>query len=82
MDEDFLLPVSFEGNDWEFPAKILQRGFVVQLEVDINGTTVTFEPDEERNWRALLSFEDRVADKRIKKELLEAIAQKITENTQ
>lgn len=82
MAEDFMLPVSFEGRELEFPSCIRQRGFAVMLEVEIEGTVVTFEPDEERNWRAILGFEDLLAGKRIKRELLEIVAQKITEITQ
>jgi hypothetical protein len=45
--------------------------------VDIDGTNIVFEPDEERNWRALISNEDLAANKKINTDLLEAVASSI-----
>lgn len=81
MVDGLLLPVHFNGADLEFPAKLLTSGYTVKLEVDVNGTTVLFEPDEERNWRALISFEDLQANKKLDGELLKVIAEKIEEIT-
>ncbi|HPH33036.1 MAG TPA: hypothetical protein PLB49_14350 [Chitinophagaceae bacterium] len=81
MEPDFMLPVSFDEKDIELPVKVVQFGYVVKLEVEIEGTIVTFEPDEERNWRAVLGFEDLIAGKKVKKELLEAVASVIGDIT-
>ena len=69
-----MLQVEYAGDVLQLPARIVQFGYVVKLEVDIEGTTVTFEPDEERNWRAVMGFEDLVAGKKVKRELVEAVA--------
>ena len=45
--------------------------------MDIEGTKVLFEPDEERNWRALISFEDLQANKQLNRHLLKEIAEAI-----
>ena len=81
MDDGFLLPVILENEKMSFPAKIVQYGYVVKLEVEIEGTVVTFEPDEERNWRAVMGFEDLISGKKVKRELVEAIAYVIGEIT-
>jgi hypothetical protein len=74
MEDEFILPVSFEGKELELPARLLRYGYTAKIEVEIEGTPVVFEPDEERNWRAVMGFEDLVAGKKVKKELVEAVA--------
>ncbi len=81
MDDGFSLPVMFENKELHFPAKLLNYGYSSKLEVDVNGTSVLFEPDEERNWRALVSFEDVQANKKLDAGLLKAIAGAIEELT-
>jgi hypothetical protein len=69
MENDFVLPVEYAGEVLQLPARILQFGYVVKLEVEIKGTTVTFEPDEERNWRAVMEFEDLINGKKGRPEI-------------
>jgi len=72
MDE-FELPVSFNNKEFSFPARLLNYGYSYKLEVDIDGDKIMFEPDEERNWRALVAYEDINSNKKINIELLKAI---------
>ena len=74
MDSEFILPIEFEGNELQLPARIVQTGYVVKLEVEIEGTLVTFEPDEERNWRAVMGYEDLINGKKVKRELIVEVA--------
>lgn len=80
MDEGFELPVIFNNKELFFPIRLLNYGTSYKLEVDIHGTKVLFEPDEERNWRALISNEDVQANKKIDTDLLQVIALSIEEN--
>ncbi len=73
MENEFELSVSFNGNNLTVPAKLLNYGYTVKLEVEMEETKVLFEPDEERNWRELISFKD-MQDKKLDGELLKAIA--------
>jgi hypothetical protein len=79
MDEEFELPVSFNNKTLNFTARLLYYGYSSKLEVDIDGSQVLFEPDEERNWRALIAYEELNANKKISAELLKAIACSIEE---
>jgi hypothetical protein len=79
MEKAFFLPVTFNGKDLEFPARLLKSGYSFTLEVDIAGTKVHYEPDEERNWRVILPYEEIRADKRIDANLLKAITAVIVE---
>jgi hypothetical protein len=74
MEENFSLPVIFENKALTFPAKLLNYGYSSKLQVEVNGTQVLFEPDEERNWRALISFEELQKNKKLDSNLLRAIS--------
>jgi hypothetical protein len=79
MDEIFDLPVLYNDRQINFPARLLAYGYSYKIEVDIKGTRVYFEPDEERNWRALVAYEETEANKNMDRALLETIALAINE---
>ena len=70
---DFELPVIFNNKELLLPGKFLDYGYSSKIEIDVDGTRLIFEPDEERNWRAVISYEDVQANKKINKDLVEAI---------
>lgn len=72
MDETFALPVPYRGEELLFPARLEQLGYTHRFVVDVHGSEVIFEPDEERNYRAVID-EERL-NKNIKVDLLQAIA--------
>ena len=74
MDDSFELTIFYNEKEIIFPVKLLNYGYSYKLEVDIDNTKVLFEPDEERNWRALISFEDMQANKHLRHGLLNAIS--------
>ncbi|MBS7562803.1 hypothetical protein KHS38_00165 [Mucilaginibacter sp. Bleaf8] len=78
MDERFLLELTYKGELLKYDAQLRQYGYIHRIEVDLDGIPVQFEPDEEGNYRALVSPE-QVASKENNLEvgLLQAIAQKI-----
>jgi hypothetical protein len=81
MEETFVLPVRFNGKDLAFPARLLQYGYSYRLELDIAGTKVHYERDEERNWRVVIPYEEIPITKRIDAHLLSAITAVIEEIT-
>lgn len=62
MDDVFDLPVLYKDEELFFPARLQQTGYTHRFEMDVYGTTVYFEPDEERNYRAVLnpSYPDKI----------------------
>ena len=54
MDDTFDIPVIYKNKQLIFNAKLLQSGYSYKFEVDLNGSNVLFEPDEERNFRAII----------------------------
>jgi hypothetical protein len=77
MNDEFYIPVSFEGCDYNFPARLLNYGYAIKLEVDIEGTIILFEHDEERNWRALIPFDEIPTAKKTNAALLKAVVEAI-----
>ena len=77
MEDTFDIPVTYKGKELLFKSKLLILGYTHKISVDVNGTEVVYEPDEERNYRALIDPEQMEGMKRIDKELLKAIAEAI-----
>jgi len=55
-------------------ASLLVTGYTHKFAVDVDGQEVKFEPDEERNYRAVIPYEDLVNGSGADKELLQEIA--------
>ena len=79
MVEDFKIPVLYNNQRLNFPAQLLRYAYSYKIEVDVEGTLVYFEPDEERNWRALVGQEEAPVNRNLNGELLKAIASSIEE---
>jgi hypothetical protein len=79
MDDGFELPVSFHGKEFLFPAQLHQYGYVPKIEIDVNGVSILYERDEERNWRAIVDSSAIEKNSSINVELLHAIANSIEE---
>lgn len=72
MDEGFELPVNYMSKELRFPARLIRFGYSYSIQVDVNGIIVSFEKDEERNWRAM-AIGDHNSSKEIEPGLLLAI---------
>jgi hypothetical protein len=78
MIDEFELPVSFGNKELMFPARLLQYGYSYKIEVDLDGTKMLFEPDEERNWRAVMEYGAEIP-REINRELVMAVIASIEE---
>jgi hypothetical protein len=67
------IPVTYKGEELTFSAEVLTFGFSEKIEVDISGELILFEPDEERNYRPVLSCYQMNKQNKIDLELLKAI---------
>jgi hypothetical protein len=77
MEESLEIPVTYKGQELSFPCKIMPSGFVLAFGVEVAGQLVTFEPDEERNYRAVLPAPQMAEGFKIEPGLLKAIAEVI-----
>jgi len=59
MLEPFKLPVTYKGKELLLDAQFSRTGYLHKITVDISGVEFIFEPDEERNYRAISSDAER-----------------------
>ena len=77
MDDTIDIPVSYKSKDLTFIAKFLQFGYSYKFEVDVIGTIVLFERDEERKWRAIVQPANEKVQNIIDKELIQLIGESL-----
>ena len=53
-DEAFDLPVDYQGRELLFPSRLSPMGYTYKIFVQVEGQEIVFEPDEERNLRAIV----------------------------
>lgn len=76
ISEDSLeIPVTYKGEELLFPAELLMMGYTHKIQVEVEEQLIMFEPDEERNYRAILTEEQLNKNKKLDVGLLQAIAQ-------
>ena len=75
MDYDLEVPVTYKNQELIFYAKFIQFGYSYKFEVDVTGIILFFEPDEERNFRAMIDPTIDHANHKIDKELIQLIAE-------
>jgi hypothetical protein len=84
MDYDLEVPVTYKDQELIFYAKFIQFGYSYKFEVDVNGVIIFFEPDEERNFRAMIDptiyHENHNIDKELIRLIAEALAVMLNEN--
>ena len=75
MDNDFEVSVTYKNQEIRFPATFIPFGYSYKFEVDVNGITVFFEPDEERSFRAIVDPSMENAHHKMNVELIQLIAE-------
>lgn len=53
MAASFQLPVVYKSEEREYPAELLVMGYTHKIRVTIDQLHFLFEPDEEKNYRAV-----------------------------
>lgn len=74
MDEKFQLPVEYKGEELALNTSLLVTGFTHKFVVEVYGQEIIFEPDEERNYRAIIPYEEVGKNKTLDQGLLKEIA--------
>ncbi|HRO44651.1 hypothetical protein [Agriterribacter sp.] len=62
MNECFELPVHYKGEELLLPAELQAWGYSYRIRVSVNDQVITFEPDEECNYRALTDDTGKIPD--------------------
>lgn len=77
MDEPFTISILYQGDESEYEARLVTLGYTHKFFVMINGMEVIYEPDEDRNYRAILNEADQAKGKDTDVELIKAVGDKI-----
>ncbi len=78
MSETFILPVLYKNKEIQFNAELRTAGYIHKIAIEIDGTEVLFEPDEERNYRAIIHHE-HVRSMEKNRELIKVIVETLEE---
>jgi len=78
MEEPFVLTVNYNNEEKEYQCTFRKWGYSYRITVNINGMETWFEPDEERNFRAV-SMAEGAGQKPPDRDLLAVIAAKLCE---
>ncbi len=57
--DDFELPVKYKDQELTYPGHFRRWGYSYRIELEVDGFIIYFEPDEERNWRAMMDPEQK-----------------------
>lgn len=76
--EKFELPLWFNGQEMLLPAEFQPWGYSHRITVMIGDLAVVFEPDEERNYRALI-VDAGNGMPAVKTEMLQCVSETLTE---
>lgn len=79
MNESFDIPVIYKGEEILFKGELLAYGYSYKIQVDVNGSIVLFEPDEEKKYRAVIPYGEIGNNKNVDAGLLKNIAAKLEE---
>ena len=54
MAESFILVVNYKGKEYQLDSELRVFGYTHKIAVNLEGGEILFEPDEERNYRAVI----------------------------
>ena len=80
MDESFSIEIVQKGQKLSFDARLVTVGYTHRFYVTINDLEVTYEPDEERNYRAMVNNKEHGHINDLDKELIQTVGDKIQQD--
>ncbi len=77
MEENFTIDISNNGREMNFDARFVPFGYSYKILVNVNNIEVSFEPDENRNYRAIVQDQHQSNLKEKDKEIIKAIIERL-----
>ena len=77
MADTFTIDVTYKEEQLSFEVTLSSTGYTHSFHVLINGIEVTYEPDEERNYRAMVNPEKINELKEKDKELIQLVVESL-----
>jgi hypothetical protein len=79
MPDTFELPLQYNGKDITLNAELQAFGYTHKIKMAINEVDFFFEPDDEKNYRAVVALEDRDKAEKIDRHFLQTISETLHE---
>ncbi len=79
LDNNFELPITYKGIDYLLPTTLVTYGYSYKIAVTVFDTIINFEPDEERNFRAVVNAEEINHSKKLDTVVLQQMATTLEE---
>ncbi|PQJ10070.1 hypothetical protein CJD36_015335 [Flavipsychrobacter stenotrophus] len=79
MEDGFSIDIEYNGEVLSFDVRLATTGYTHNFMVIINSIEVTYEPDEERNYRAIVNAETAHSLKDKDKMLIGLVGAKLDE---
>jgi hypothetical protein len=80
-DGALMLPVTYRGQEYAFPFRVVPQGFTMRYTVLVGDVEVVYERDDAGELRALIYNQDEITGKLPERGLLEAISAVIVQLT-
>lgn len=78
MSEPIFITVPYGNAEKQFEIQLEVTGYTHRIKVMVNDVAVYFEPDEEKQYRAVVLYEHVDAGKKLDPGLLQAIAETLS----
>jgi hypothetical protein len=62
MEDNFILPVTYKGKEYELSSRFVRLGYIYQFHVVVEEHTLIFERDEENSFRVIGNNNDSKTD--------------------
>lgn len=79
MSDFVTITVPYRDTEKEYEAEFQPTGYTHRFRVEIEGVEVFFEPDEEKQYRAIIPVEQQDAARKIDPALFQAVAKTLQE---
>jgi len=79
MEDSFVIDVAIGGKEYNVEVRLISTGYMHRFIAMINDTEVIYEPDEERNYRAIVNEAAISKLRDADKELIKAVAERLRE---
>ena len=79
MEKSFHIDIVYKGEEQVFEGRLIAAGYTHKFIINVNELEVTYEPDEERNYRAITNGGDLSKLTDTDKEIIGLICKRLEE---
>lgn len=77
MEDNFIIDISNDGVEMNFEARLIPFGYSYKIIINVNNIEVSFEPDENRDYRAIVQDQVQASLKERDKLIIQLIIDRL-----